>query len=401
MLLQAQNSVAEIQGYYGSLNIAERVLQSIWKNREFDENRLFTFRGESLEIIDPGEWNHLEGPDFKNARFRIGGGPVSGDVEIHLYAKDWLRHQHSRDPNYDRVVLHVTLFDSPDIRSEPLHRIVLLPYLEEDLESLLTRYMLKNSSDPDGIREKWIVDFLGMDDPVEQHRLLVDKARIRWELKLRYARQRLAGVGWRQSCHQFILEGLGYRRNRIPMHELSLEHPLERKENLWNPEVLFQKKREKWKLRGCRPGNHPLKRLQSYSRIVERDSTWPEVLLFFALIYFGSATSKSIDLDLSQMKKTRVALKLGDFLKEIQKEIIGNEIGGTRIHTLVCDAFLPLIAANTAMNLFPFWYLWQAGDYPDQLKLIICESRLRESKGSVQCNGWLQGLLQLGFESMP
>jgi hypothetical protein len=399
MPLQAQNTVAEIQGYYGSLNIAERVLQSVWRNREFDQRRLSTFRGEPVEIIDPGEWNHLEGPDFRNARLRIGGTPVDGDVEIHLYAKDWVRHHHSRDPNYDRVVLHVTLFNSPDIRSEPRHRIVLLPFLEEDLESILARYMLENSFDPEGTREKWIKEFLGKNDPLEQHRLLVDKARIRWQQKLRYARQRLAREEWRQACHQYMLEGLGYRRNRIPMYELSLEYPLKRRENLWQAEDLFQKKREQWKLRGCRPSNHPMKRLQSYQRIVERDSNWPEVLLFNALICFGSVGCKTIHMDRSQMKKLRSALKLREFLKSIREEVFANEIGETRIHTLVCDVFLPLIAVNTSMDLFPFWYLWQAGDYPDQLKRIILESRLKKIKGSVQCNGWLQGLLQLGFES--
>ena len=401
MSLQSQSTVAEIQGYYGSLNIAERVLQAIWKNRDFNHKHLFTFRGEALEILDPGDWNHQEGPDFRGARLKIGNKAITGDVEVHLYAKDWVQHRHTEDQNFDHVVLHVTLFDSPRIRSEPPHRLVLLPYLKEDIESLLTRYMLKNTFDPDGLNERWIVEFLGMNDPHEQHRLLLEKSRHRWEQKLRYARERLKTGGWKQTCHQSMMEVLGYRRNRVPMHELSLEYPLEPKSSGWDPETVFKEKKGRWKLSGSRPGNHPLKRLRSYRRMLDHDPNWPEALLLSALSFLGSVEFDGLEIELSQMKKLRVMLRLGDFLETLQQKIFVNEIGGTRIHTMVCDAFLPLLSVNAALDLFPFWFLWQAGDYPDQLKHIILESRLRGIRGSVQCNGWLQGLLQFGFESMP
>ena len=401
MSLQAQNTVAEIQGYYGSLNIAERVLQAIWKNRDFNCKNLLTFRGESLEIIDPGEWNHQEGPDFRNASLKIEGKTVQGDVEVHLYAKDWVQHRHSSDPNFSCVVLHVTLFDSPKVRMEPPHRIVLLPYLKEDIESLLTRYMLKNTFDPDGMRERWIVEFLSIEEPAVQHQLLLEKSRHRWEQKLRYARERLKNSDWKQTCHQSMLEVLGYRRNRIPMHELSLEYPLKSKSNAWEPQTLFRTKQGQWKLSGCRPGNHPLRRLQSYRQVIDHDSEWPESLLLYALNFFGSIEFDNLALDLPKMKRFRMMLRLGDFLENVQQRSFAGVIGGTRIHTLICDALLPLLAEKTALDLFPFWFLWQAGDYPDQLKHIIVESQLCEVRGSVQCNGWLQGLLQYGFESIP
>ena len=86
--------------------MTEQLLQYTWKHRLFP-TPLLTTRGERLEVLDPGLWNHDSGPDFFNAKIIIGGQEWVGNVEVHLKSSDWLRHGHQEDKAYDNVVLHV------------------------------------------------------------------------------------------------------------------------------------------------------------------------------------------------------------------------------------------------------------------------------------------------------
>lgn len=85
----------------------EDFLHHLWRWRKFDQSNLSTTDGQPLEIIHPGELNSDAGPDFFNARLRIGETQWAGNVEIHLRASDWLAHRHDSDPAYQNVVLHV------------------------------------------------------------------------------------------------------------------------------------------------------------------------------------------------------------------------------------------------------------------------------------------------------
>lgn len=73
----------------------------------FPPKPLRTTEGDSVEVIDCGLSNSNAGPDFFNAKVRIGGIMWVGNVEIHDNADDWYRHGHDKDKAYDNVVLHV------------------------------------------------------------------------------------------------------------------------------------------------------------------------------------------------------------------------------------------------------------------------------------------------------
>ncbi|MCT4599529.1 MAG: DUF2851 family protein [Marinifilaceae bacterium] len=91
----------------------EEFLQYLWKNGLFDLNAMRTSDGLLIEIIKIGEYNTNSGPDFLNARIKIGRTIWVGNVEIHVRASDWYRHKHDKDSAYNNVILHVVdIFDN-------------------------------------------------------------------------------------------------------------------------------------------------------------------------------------------------------------------------------------------------------------------------------------------------
>jgi hypothetical protein len=93
----------------------EVLLQFIWQFRYFNHRELTTEAGESLAVHHPGDRNTDQGPDFKNARITIGDTFYAGPVELHIKASDWVRHHHTGDPHYQKVILHVVwVNDTPD-----------------------------------------------------------------------------------------------------------------------------------------------------------------------------------------------------------------------------------------------------------------------------------------------
>ena len=85
----------------------EEFLHFIWKHQLCQKESLFTTEGDSLQISQPGFHNTHAGPDFFDARIRIGDTRWTGNIEIHQKASDWNKHGHQHDPVYRNTILHV------------------------------------------------------------------------------------------------------------------------------------------------------------------------------------------------------------------------------------------------------------------------------------------------------
>lgn len=124
--------------------MSEAFLHFIWKFRLFNHNDLFTTDGQSLEIVHPGTVNSDAGPDFFNAKIRIGSTLWAGNVEIHIHASDWYKHMHHQDKAYSNAILHVVYVDDIQLSSPPIIPVLVL---DKRINSFtLSRYQQMNEA---------------------------------------------------------------------------------------------------------------------------------------------------------------------------------------------------------------------------------------------------------------
>ena len=95
----------------------EQLLHYCWKHKMWPLKGLETTDGRQVEVIDPGLHNHNDGPDFFNAKVKIGGTLWVGNVEIHDRSSHWYAHGHDKDSHYDNVVLHVVSDADRDVQT--------------------------------------------------------------------------------------------------------------------------------------------------------------------------------------------------------------------------------------------------------------------------------------------
>ncbi|HEV8285980.1 MAG TPA: DUF2851 family protein [Chitinophagaceae bacterium] len=123
--------------------MTERLLQFIWQFQYFNKSELLTSAGEIVQIIFPGQYNTNQGPDFSNAKIKIGTTTWAGNIELHFKTSDWKKHKHHKDGNYSNVILHVVWEN--DIAQQ--NRVPILELKERVSKILLQRYeALMNAS---------------------------------------------------------------------------------------------------------------------------------------------------------------------------------------------------------------------------------------------------------------
>lgn len=385
------NHVAEMQGLYGPFTMAERVVQKIWLRRDFDCGRAVLTDGRTLGVRTTGAWNLLGGPDFRGARIVIAGREITGDVEVHFHATDWRAHGHESDRAYDNVALHVVLFP-PGARETVARRgdgheiptLVLLPLLHRDLEEYASDDALETIT----ARDDWQhLAELAAWPAAELQELLQAKARERWRQKVRFAALRTTRLGWTAAAHQTALEILGYRQNRAAMLALAARFPLERWQAGMDLGEIFNEGGVPWQLQGVRPANHPRTRLQQYQQWVEASPDWPDRLLCLAEGWPEST------LVTTPTKLARVSLDIKQRRQIFATGLMGGSLGGTRLDNLVCDGFLPLLAARTGKDWVDLWFHWFLGDVPGQVRRTLPKLGVTTGRLQPLCHGYAQGLL--------
>lgn len=202
----------------------EDFLHYVWRMRRFDHAALQTTTGEPVEVLQVGNHNTHAGPDFTNARLRIGDTLWAGNVEMHLNASEWLQHGHQHDRAYDNVVLHVVMEEDQPILRPNGERIPCLALKARVPAGLLASYQRLLHT------EHWIPcqhEFYTM--PRIGFELWLDRLLVeRLEGRTAAMMERLAQnqYNWEETFYQFLARSFGVQVNMDPFEELARSLPL-------------------------------------------------------------------------------------------------------------------------------------------------------------------------------
>jgi len=221
--------------------MTEEFLHFLWRYRNYDLRHLHTTDGEPVDVLRPGEYNTDSGPDFFNARIRIGETLWAGNVEVHLRSSDWMKHSHQHDNAYSNIILHVVHEADQLLLDRSGKRVPTLELTGRIHPELYRKYLsFRDSSEwiscgkqagevNAGVVELWM------------ERLLIERlerksARILDSLALNQN-------DWEASFYTLLARNFGFRTNGIPFEMLAKSTPyllLARyRENLFQLEALL------------------------------------------------------------------------------------------------------------------------------------------------------------------
>lgn len=200
----------------------EQLLHYVWKYRLYPREVLVTTDGCRIEVIDPGEHNLHAGPDFFNAKVRIGEVTWAGNVEIHNSSTEWYQHGHHLDPAYNSVILHLVGRINREVVNQKGERVPqsLLPISGKVREN--AAYLL-HSDHPLPCR-----DFLaGMDQWLVRSWLDdLSLERLKRKCDEIYIHLQRFNQSWDDVFYVILTRSFGFGLNSRPFESLALSLPL-------------------------------------------------------------------------------------------------------------------------------------------------------------------------------
>ncbi|TWR27294.1 DUF2851 family protein [Mucilaginibacter achroorhodeus] len=202
----------------------EDFLHYVWQFRLFNRINLRTTEGEELEIQSVGLHNKNAGPDFQNARIRIGETTWAGNAELHLSSSDWQRHGHTTDGAYDNVILHVVYTDDTPLMRADGKRVPTLELKDRIPAELHHRYhnlVFGNQSIIPCEGSISTVDGITMQNWLT--RILVERLEKRSEAVIASLEQNRGD--WEETFYQFLAGNFGFKVNALPFELLAKSLP--------------------------------------------------------------------------------------------------------------------------------------------------------------------------------
>jgi hypothetical protein len=204
----------------------EDFLHYVWQHQYFDKNDLRTTAGEEIQVLRPGQRNADAGPDFLNARLRLGEVEWNGAVEIHLRASDWQRHNHQVDKKYDQVVLHVVHQADADVHrtnGSLIPALALAPRLAPDL---LARYEALIAAPPAAPLP--CAPLLGQ-VPMLVRTMMTERTlleRVEQKADALGTLHEHLGHDWEATAYHALMAAFGFQKNSEPLARLAKAVPL-------------------------------------------------------------------------------------------------------------------------------------------------------------------------------
>lgn len=283
----------------------ESILHYVWQNKLFFSTQLKTTDGEGVEIVDVGRINADAGPDFFNAKIRIGETLWAGNVEIHNQSSDWIKHNHQSDKAYDSIILHVVLHADKDVYRIDGSRIPQLELkfskqIEANYEQLLCQQKWIPCSDKIGVVpaifiQSWKTALLSerLEQKMDSIEHLLKENNQHWEEAFYVTLARNFGFGTNSQAFESLAKSLpvsilGKHKDQL----FQLEALLFGQAGLLNleeyDEYSFRLKKEydflrakyelnpldgsQWKLLRLRPDNFPHVRIAQFAALIHSSS---------------------------------------------------------------------------------------------------------------------------------
>ena len=343
----------------------EALLQFIWQYSLYKPGELQTVQGEKVNVIFPGKLNRDAGPDFLEAKIKVGNTTLAGNIELHINSSDWLKHGHQNDPAYKNLILHVVYKN--DTQSTGVHTPLLeiakhIPqYVIAQYSSLLqTTRALPCAGQlhtvKDIVKESWL------------NRLLAE----RWEEKLGDWKELLAASAndWRNLLYWRMAANFGFKVNAQAFLMLARSLPLnvlaKHKDLLQVEALLFgqagmleasfrdsypQKLQEEyrylkqkyklqaleahqWKFLRMRPANFPSIRIAQFAALVHKS-----LHLFSQIIEIHTIKEIAplLDVTASEYWDTHFV-----FDEEANKTPSAKHLGDVSVHNIIINTIAPI-----------------------------------------------------------
>ena len=202
----------------------ELELQALWFagafGRDFEDSA-----GNTVRIVQFGEWNRSAGPDFLHGVVEISGEARQGAIELDQRASDWEAHGHGSDPAFESTVLHVVFQTSgaESFTRTREHREVPRVTIPT---ALLEEALMRPRRETAIARPGRCVHPLGAMPPVAVSSLILEAATHRAKLKAARFLRTADVHGPDAALYHAVAETLGYRANALPMRLLAQRMPL-------------------------------------------------------------------------------------------------------------------------------------------------------------------------------
>ena len=344
----------------------EDFLHYIWKYKLFELDKLETDTNLPVIINNVGTHNFDSGPDFFNARIKIGDIEWAGNIEIHINSSDWYKHKHQFDPAYNNVILHVVYNIDSKVYNSKNNEI---PQLKIKVDNrLINNYNKLLAS------EKWIPcqDEIKNVDSIYKYSFLNKLLIERLEHKVEFIEDTLKfyNYSWNDCFYVVLMRNFGFKTNSDPFTLLANSLPLncliKHKNDLLRLEALlfgqagflnddfsevhpielqkeytYLKRKYKlstldksvWKFSKMRPPNFPTIRIAQMASLIQQSSFLFSKILEITSIY-----------ELRNLFKARVSnywLTHYNFEKKSKK--IDKTMGESSIDAIIINTIVPIL----------------------------------------------------------
>jgi len=201
--------------------ISEELLQFIWQYSLYNPVNLQTVTGEKITVIHPGRLNKNAGPDFDEARIRIGNTTLVGNIELHLKSSDWEKHRHQLDKNYQNIILHVVYEDDKNDPSHHFAKLVLKSHIPHYVLAQYSGLLHTSNAIPCASQLR---DVNELTKESQLNRMLAE----RWEEKLADWKELLqqSKGDWQKLFYWRLAANFGFKINASPFLLLAQSVPV-------------------------------------------------------------------------------------------------------------------------------------------------------------------------------